>query len=180
MPAIVLSLLNEPWWSGVAGIAQVSAAVLSLIVVWQTMRMIRAADHQRRESVAPDWGVHREPQWQESNLSGPIPPGTHLYLELMNTGFGPARELEVIFFTLSIHSGYGQELEALYNPDLRQKVIPPDTVVWVRVYGTRLEFLDGLLTVRYKSRLGDTLTSSFRVTCHTSGPACGQYTIRPQ
>lgn len=49
--------LGKAWWQGVAGIAQIIAAVVSVIAVWQVASMAFESDRVRREAARPKWLV---------------------------------------------------------------------------------------------------------------------------
>jgi hypothetical protein len=49
--------LRHPWWQGVAGIAQILAAIIAIIAVCQMWINESKADRQRREAARPIWVV---------------------------------------------------------------------------------------------------------------------------
>lgn len=84
-------------WQGLAGIAQITAAVLTIIAVWQARRML----HQGREmlnqgekvrlaSVAPEGEIANYPRLEGAAVS-------LARIDLQNVGWGPARNFSVTF-----------------------------------------------------------------------------------
>jgi hypothetical protein len=56
--AVSSGFLGKAWWQGVAGIAQIIAAVVSMIAVWQVASMAFESDRVRREAARPKWLVN--------------------------------------------------------------------------------------------------------------------------
>jgi hypothetical protein len=50
--------LRRPWWQGVAGIAQILAAIIAIIAMGQMWRNESKADRLRREAARPIWVVN--------------------------------------------------------------------------------------------------------------------------
>ncbi|WP_163538232.1 hypothetical protein [Gracilibacillus sp. YIM 98692] len=90
-------LLEQDWWQGVAGITQIIAAVITLIAFFLARKTLLQGEKARQESVAPAWDIVNE------NLITNIhsDPKKYYYIDgklnLQNTGFGPARNLNLSF-----------------------------------------------------------------------------------
>src|SRR5258708_32130951 len=83
--------LTLPLWQGLAGLAQMLAAVLTVVMVYQTRRMLRQADRARLASVAPEWEITNNANrlvGAEASLAE---------IDLQNVGLGPSRNFSVEF-----------------------------------------------------------------------------------
>lgn len=93
----VLVRLSPPWlnaeyWQGIAGIAQIFAAVLAIVTVLQAKQMMDEAEKQRWESVAPHW------VYLENDLVPALAVVNNTDYKraggvLSNTGYGPAIDI---------------------------------------------------------------------------------------
>lgn len=142
------SLLTKPWWQGVAGIAQVLAAILTIVAVYQSWKMSKRADAQQRESARPDWDL-------ENESCQPVPPGEKR-MEFVNTGFGIARRIEVKF---DPESGAPQLDDA--GSGRMPSSIRPDCQFTRRMKWQ--EPFNGWLIISCTTRLGEHLSHRFRV-----------------
>jgi hypothetical protein len=50
-------LLERRWWQGLAGLAQIGAAFLALLAVWQAEEAQKRANAAMRAAVRPVWHV---------------------------------------------------------------------------------------------------------------------------
>ena len=81
------------WWVAIGGIAQVAAALFAIYAIAQNKAMLRLADQERHEAIAPDWDTSRQPgHGPRLDPADPQGDGTAtIHLALENTGWGPAR-----------------------------------------------------------------------------------------
>ncbi len=87
------NLLTQPWWQGVAGIAQIIAGFLAAYTVWQVAR-------ERREAVMPDWFIDPDESRTtllDDSMPTQLPKVVRTFVLLTNTGLGPARLVRVWF-----------------------------------------------------------------------------------
>jgi len=82
--------LGASWWQGIAGVAQILAAVLSIIAIWQAQRSIRQAQKQLWESTSPDWDLVSYGIQEKTSM----PKSADFLLVVKNSGFGPARDTQ--------------------------------------------------------------------------------------
>lgn len=158
LPAISL---EARWWQGVAGIAQILAAILSMITILQARKVIAQAEEQRKLSVAPDWEVVEEAS--EGYVTGDNKRIARI--ALLNTGSGPARHPTRRFEPRngnhpSIRHVIREAQGRRYSPS---SVVPPNGLLTVRLTWYIGKPLDGLLTLTYDTRFGETKDATFSV-----------------
>lgn len=141
-----LDVLGKSWWQGIAGVAQILAAAISVYLVGLAFK-------ERRESVAPDWEVHPT---KIENLV--LNPGgiSHWNAFFLNTGWGPA---------LRTKAWYKNKKTGLKNP-LSPKPAMVPSGEWLTVY---IEFKEPILPgdeiiITSLSRLNREVTYCFALT----------------
>ncbi len=87
------SWLDEPWWQGIAGIAQIIAAALTIRAVQQSQHMIRQADQQRTEAEQARRAAVA-PAWEVISADARVTDHTGANISLRNIGNGPARDVD--------------------------------------------------------------------------------------
>lgn len=137
-------MLNEPWWQGVGGIAQIFAAVLSVIAVLQAQSMMRQATRERREAALPAWefmgkGYSRAPE------------RTEVIFE--NAGLGPARDT-VVTFVPDVGSAQGQMRAGAHRGSGRV-VLPGETITVYITLRDPDQHLTGWLCLASMTRIGE-------------------------
>jgi hypothetical protein len=89
---LIKQVLSHPIWQGVAGVAQIAAAVLALIAVRQATRIINLAEDERRKAIEPAWEiVGRQHIGSYTLQRTPWFVSTYM-ITLRNVGAGPARQ----------------------------------------------------------------------------------------
>ncbi len=156
------NLLSHGWWQGVAGIAQILAAILSMITVIQARKTIAQADEEQRKlSVAPDWEVV-----EQSSKS--YTTGSNMRIAriaLLNSGSGPGRHSAIRFEPRNdnrpsrISPGI-QGAKGRYSPS---SVVPPMHLLTIRRTWCIDKPLDGLLILTYETRFGERKDVAFPV-----------------
>lgn len=184
-------ILAQPWWQGVAGIAQILAALfaimsifLALVSILLAARTIKQAQAERHEAVAPDWRVA---DIHDAQAHPSEPSKVESRIHLQNQGWGPARFVDVQFEpqngnpATSLRCSYvfpsGKSVRA------REAEIPPGSQVEVLLGWTSTRELQGLLVVRSMTRLGKALSKSFSLRTHVDrrarGGANAECEVRP-
>jgi hypothetical protein len=155
------SILSHGYWQGIAGMAQVIAAILTIVVVIQTWAMLNRADDARREAEA----ARREsanPDWEAINKDKT---GFQNIVTLLNTGSGPAKNIEVsLDLETPITEDNRQQVLRILDyksSSGNQRIVPIDNTLTMNlVSGTPSS---GLLKVKSTTRFGDTVITTFRV-----------------
>jgi len=158
---------GDPKWQGAAGIAQILAAILSMIAILQARKVIAQAEEQRKLSVAPDWDVVEESS--ESYTTGSNMRVARI--ALLNSGSGPARHPAIRFeprndnrpsrISLEIHGAKGT-----YSPS---SVVPPMDLLTIRLTWHIDKPLDGLVILTYETRFGERKDVAFSVRTRSDG-----------
>lgn len=151
-------VLEQNWWQGIAGIAQIVAGVLAMWTVRQSRKAIRQADEERKRSVRPDWhytGGTDHPAKDSLIRTG---------IKLTNVGRGPAWHPEVAYKPCNenqVHSIRGRPAGDKPGAVVYQKSPYNIDVCW---YVDRP--LDGLLIVDCETQLGECLQNTYHLkTC---------------
>lgn len=156
---------NAPWWQGVAGIAQIIAAVFAIVTIIQARKTIRQAEEERRLSAAPEWDAIEV--W-----AGGGGQGFALELFLVNTGLGPARNCRVVFqpskpFELTDlvwHSSPDPAAERGWTELMKRgKIVLPGDRLVVALSWETVKSFTGLLSIECTTRFGDKARHDFRV-----------------
>lgn len=154
----MLDFLTASQWQGIAGLAQILAAILAIVTIRQTSKMMVEADRQRRESVAPYWlflgadvGIDLDRDKIRNRAT------------FVNSGLGPARDVTPKFWAYKQKTAL-QVFAKGFEPD--KMAIPPDCQYVVTFDWRRDQPIEGSLTIAYVTRLNENLTGSFR---HGSG-----------
>lgn len=157
------SLLREQWWQGVAGIAQIVAAILALKTIRQAKKTIEQADEERRLQVNPDWEVlehQTRPQ-----VGAPL---RSSQLMLYNTGFGAARGLEVEFRPHNANPL--DKIDVLVSAGMdplrvlhRTRLVPSGHTVTLEFSWYSHSPIDGLLILSYETRFGEKKETHFHL-----------------
>ncbi len=157
---ILWAFMTWQGWQGVAGIAQIVAAVLAIIAVKQAKSMLDQADQQRKDSIAPDWDVVSSRAKHPTLVDGDLVVTAEV--ELLNTGFGPAREI-----VASFHPNSGQTpYYSAHGNRASGKVVAPDDLLMVGMNWRASEPMDGWLQIECKTRFGYRLSHRFKVTAN--------------
>ena len=153
-----------PWWQGVAGIAQMLAAIFAVVTIIQARKTIREAEAERKLSVAPDWdiaGVY---------VSGPAEGTASVYIYIRNTGFGPARDFRCRFEPSS--NNHPEEISfGIAGVRDGKWCFADDSMGFIPVDGSlRVDLswqidrpLDGTLAFTYKTRVAEQEVKKFRL-----------------
>jgi hypothetical protein len=146
-----LDTLSKPWWQGVAGIAQILAAAISIYLIWLAFK-------ERRESVEPDWEVN--PRHKEGITSLPLGiPYWNAYF--INTGWGPALNIETWYKNYKT----GQKITLPPGPHM---VLSGDELdIYLAFKGP--EPPDGEIIITSQSRLHKSITCRFAFAPGTDG-----------
>jgi len=152
----VSDLLRARWWQGVAGIAQILAAVFAIVTIIQARKTIRQADEERRFSVGPDWDLVKTVFPMRRLGAGTS--SMLVMLEFSNTGFGPARQTHVCFRPRNGNEPFGLS----WTPQ-DPKVVPASGVLQVRFGVNKGKPLDGELVIESTSRFGELVHCGFEV-----------------
>ena len=156
--------LQQPWWQGVAGIAQIFAGILTVlatlfawITINQAKEMQKEAKKERKESVRPD--VTKIIFYQDQSMYDNKNPERIVYhykLKLENIGFGPILKPNISF----------QQQE---NPDNCEislapfdRVIDPydpfEITIYIKTQPCQSSFsLKGFILIECVSRYGEDL-----------------------
>ena len=165
---------NAPWWQGVAGIAQIVAAIFAIITIIQARKTIKQAEGERRLSVAPDWDV------VNAGIGGHR--GGHntdrLGLVFTNTGFGPARSV-VVWYEPRNETKPTCMLEKDLATISPLRVVPPMSRMRVHLEWPAGKLLDGLLFVECTTRLGDRMKHEFHVRTYLGEDGAMQPDVKP-
>jgi len=159
-------LLNQEWWQGVAGIAQIMAGVLALVTVWQAKRMMAQASEERELLVAPDWdytGYDASPRTLEEWV---------VKMSFRNSGFGPARYLQVDLESDSPHV-------RLQEAGVRIPVFPEGHFTIFVVAPRNLPWTGSVSLVCF-SRLGQKLEHRFSVESRPREQRNPKVTVEPE
>lgn len=137
------------------------AAVLTVIVVLQTRRVIIQGELAQKEASAPDWEV----RGQDSGTlldSGTEVKGGVGHAEIINSGFGSGYRVRVSYQSIE-----GDE-PARILPDAPVRIVVPGETFRVHLQWAAGKTLHGLLTIKSKTRGGYTLIQEFEVRASTS------------
>ena len=169
----VSDLLRAPWWQGVAGLAQIIAAILAVWTIRQARKTILLADEERKLSVRPDWDL------MENKLPFGPPRAAAgqdfmpVRLEFSNTGFGPARQLRIHFQSTNGNEPFG----------LGCNVGPMGTILangrlQVSFTVNQGEPLDGQLVIESTSRFDEQVSCRFLVQTEDVRDGMGKPTVK--
>jgi len=155
--AAALLPLEAAWWQGIAGIAQILAAIFAVVTILQARKTIEQADKERRFSVAPDWGFVGT-NTPITNRFKPPPPSLTVTIEFVNMGFGPARRVGVFFQPDNMN-----EPTHISWSSGEYGVVPSGRFLRVSLTVHKGKPLDGSLSIECTTRFGDGVTRQFRV-----------------
>ncbi len=159
---------NSGWlslsaWQGIAGIAQIGAALLSTYT-------IIIAKRQQRESVDPDWElVHA---YARPNPGG-NPYGT---IQLLNTGFGPARQVAADFAPAN---GHAMPKVSAGGSRAGAKIVPAGELGNVFLSWDPGRQVDGVLTLTCVSRFAHKVTRAYHVCSYVDSSGLLQLKVDP-
>ena len=150
-------IFGQAWWQGVAGIAQIFAAGVSIYAVVQARKTIELAQEERRESVAPDWESRWQGPFQFPPELQPAPKDVLVWFH--NIGAGPARKVRLHF---DCPSG-SAELTAPSETDERLTRIARADKFFVTIRGATGAEWEAVLTIECVSRVGQRLAHDFAI-----------------
>jgi len=180
------TLLQASWWQGIAGIAQILAAVFAVVTIVQARRTIKQADEERRLSVAPDWDL-----LDAGEAVARTPESVGLFARFANTGLGPARNIEVSFQSKNGNEFLGVEWAGtlfyherknwLHLPEMLTlgKVIRSGELLDVELFWEGGLSLDGVLSIESATRFGNRVRHQFHVAARMGVDDTVEVDMRP-
>lgn len=148
-----LSILHEPWWQGLGGMAQIVAGFFALYTIMQAGQMMRDAKKERQDSVAPAWGIVSVGTVED----GRITPVRKNVATFDNVGRGPAYLLDMRF-----ESTNGNEFTN-YPLTGSQNVVGADGVVSFTLDWNDTQPPEGRLVLAATSSVGQRVVHRFQL-----------------
>lgn len=150
-------LSNSLFWSIVASITQIIAAVFAAYTVWQAREMIALSKLQIRQSVEPDWDISPHIMSPEHDH---VKMEHRVELPFVNTGDGPARNITVDFVPYSKNKPITIQRNGI--PPYSEP-IPPGRIHLLKLDWACDQPIDGILTLSSKTRLGHRVEHHFHI-----------------
>lgn len=161
-------------WQGIAGMAQVGAAILTIIAIRQASKMIRQGEQAKLASRAPEWEITNHVTLAGLQVSVAD-------IDFRNVGLGPAKNVTVRFETDNNHhrnciNGHGNRNRGTNTP-----VVLENEVFWVQLNLLANEgVMDGLVILECYSVFHEKITRCFRVHGDASNIQARHITIQPK
>lgn len=137
-----MDFLSQPWWQGVAGFAQVLAAIFSIVSLWQARKAIKLAQQANEDSLAPYFGF--------ASMNPPV--GKNRTLVFTNCGFGPARNLKGTFVS---SEGDHINVTLVGNSGIGQVIFPNNLLSAILLLPNIQNSIEGELTINCSGRVKD-------------------------
>ena len=162
-------MLDAPWWQGIAGIAQILAAIFAIVSIIQARKTIRQAEEDRHNAVAPDWSVASIEDHRGLGRATEV----EQYAEFRNSGWGPARRVHAEFRPENGNREKSLRCEFFFPGG---SVVPADTVDIAPGSQFRLSFgwaldgpLQGQLIIHCITRFGRQVSQGFALQTYVEG-----------
>jgi hypothetical protein len=153
-------MADDSAWQIIGGVTQIIATLFAAYATWQARQMMRQADEQRRQSVAPAWQLpsrKASPEYDHQRRN-------HiLVLDFRNVGLGSARNVRVMYEPRNgnnIHDAVGLGDPVRYDPVL------VDEAHQVALYWDYDKPLYGVISIGATSRLGDEYIERFYISTY--------------
>jgi len=89
------TFLTQPWWQGIAGIAQIIAAVLTIVAVYLALKTLRQSEKSRIEAISPSWDVFLCQLAGTASTPEGNPVSYSYTVGFFNSGYGSATDVSV-------------------------------------------------------------------------------------
>ena len=150
--------LSLPWWQGLAGIAQIIAAVLTVVAVREARRATHEIERQRRDTEAPSWEVGVPTTFSLMAEGDQF----QTQVSFLNVGLGPARVLSA-----EIDRGGRPGPTVACAPASGGAMVEKDEQLMITFAWAANDPPNGRLMLQHVSRVGHLAFSQFHVRCWT-------------
>jgi hypothetical protein len=146
---------EQSWWQGIAGLFQILAGIFAIITIWQSRKMQKEAEQQRKESVAADWEIIK--QDISTQMNGGEPTNRVFYsMVLINTGFGFATNTDVEFHSNITTKKVNFHFSGVNSNIAQGKTYAPNDKISIGLSFSETEYpLKGYFLIKNKTRFGE-------------------------